>query len=336
MFHSLLTQTLHCTVDERAVVLNSAADPCVLHLAGQSGPEELVLAEDHIGAWEQAWEGARRLGRQRTQFRHVPFHEYALHELPACMDVAVMNILYQPNNAWMRYGVRLALSALKNGGRLYVEGAKDRGILSLGGYVQDIFGNLETLEIRKGWRLLSAKKQAGNNEELAVPDLAPFAMGRVDEGTDLLLESLEVRVTDTALDPGCGSGFIGAYMAERAKKGQVTLLDVSLVSVATARRLLEQRGLTNAQVLASDGLQAVRDRRFDLIAMNPPFHLGGIQTTAIAERFIREAARVLHPRGRFYLVANRFLSYEPVLRSCFSTLEEVGGNTRFKVLRAFL
>lgn len=78
------------------------------------------------------------------------------------------------------------------------------------------------------------------------------------------------------------------------------------VSVAAAHRLLEQRGLTNAQVLASDGLQAVRDRRFDLVAMNPPFHLGGIQTTALAERFISEAAQALRPRRRFYLVANRF------------------------------
>jgi 16S rRNA (guanine1207-N2)-methyltransferase len=334
MFQSLLAQALHCAIDERVVVLNSASDPCVPHLAGQLGAGELVLAEDHIAAWQQAWAGVQQMGRQRTQFRHVPFHEYASHELPAAMDVAVMNILYQPGNAWMRYGICLALYALKEGGRLYIEGGKDRGILSLGRYMQDLFGNLETLEISKGRRLMCAVKRAGGAGELAVPDLVPFAMGRVDEGTGLLLEALEVRATDLALDPGCGAGFIGAYMAEQASKGQVTLLDVSLVSVAAARRLLEQRGLTNAQVLASDGLQAVRDQRFDLVATNPPFHLGGIQTTAIAERFIREAARVLHPRGRFYLVANRFLKYEPVLRSYFGTLAEVGGNTRFKVLRA--
>jgi len=67
---------------------------------------------------------------------------------------------------------------------------------------------------------------------------------------------------------------------------------------------------------------------------NPPFHLGGIQTMEVAERFIREAAQVLRPRGRFYLVANRFLKYEPTMRAYFKLVEEVGGNTRFKVLRA--
>jgi 16S rRNA (guanine1207-N2)-methyltransferase len=334
MLQSLLTQALRCAVDGRAVVLNSASDPCVTHLTEQVSAGEVVLAEDHIAAWEQAWAQAQRMGKQHTQFRHVPFHEYTSHELPATMDVAVMNILYQPNNAWMRYGICLALYALKAGGRLYLEGAKDRGILSLGRYMQDLFGNLETLEISGGRRLMCAIKRAGSAREPVVPDLAPFAMGRMDEGTGLLLESLEVRMTDIALDPGCGSGFIGAYMAERASKGQVTLLDASLLSVTAARRLLEQRALTNAEVLVSDGLQAVRDQRFDLVATNPPFHLGGIQTTSIAERFIRETARVLRPRGRFYLVANRFLKYEPALRSCFGSITEVGGNTRFKVLCA--
>jgi len=101
-----------------------------------------------------------------------------------------------------------------------------------------------------------------------------------------------------------------------------------------ARRMVEQSGLANVQVLPSHGVQAVRAQRFDLVVTNPPFHLAGIQTTGIAERFIREAAQVLRPRGRFYLVANRFLKYEPTLRACFKSVEEVGGNTRYKVLRA--
>jgi 16S rRNA (guanine1207-N2)-methyltransferase len=119
-----------------------------------------------------------------------------------------------------------------------------------------------------------------------------------------------------------------------ASKGQVTMLDASLASVEMARRAVEQSGLVNAQVLPSDGVQAVRAQRFDLVVTNPPFHLAGIQTTRIAERFIREAPQVLRPRGRFYVVANRFLKYEPTLRACFNTVEEVRGDTRYKVLRA--
>jgi 16S rRNA (guanine1207-N2)-methyltransferase len=334
MLQSLLTETLHCAIDERVLILNSASDPCVPHLAQQLSAGELLLAEDNIAACERAESAVRGLGKVGVNLRQVAFHEYILREAPATMDVAVMNILYQPNNVWMHYAVRLAAYALKSGGQFYIEGAKNRGILSLGKRVQETFGNLETLEISKGQRVIRAAKDVLNVDEIAASDLAPFAGGKLDEGTSLLLEALEVHATDIALDLGCGAGFIGAFIAERASKGQVTLVDASLASVAAAHRLLEERGLINAQALASDGFQAVRDQRFDLIATNPPFHVGGIQTTAIAERFIREAAQVLRPRGRFYLVANRFLKYEPVLRSCFATVEEVGGNTRFKVLRA--
>ena len=156
----------------------------------------------------------------------------------------------------------------------------------------------------------------------------------MDEGTRLLVEALELYATDIALDIGCGTGYIGMHIAHIASKGHVTMVDASLVAVDAARKMVEQSGMTNAQVLASDGTQAVKTQRFDLIVTNPPFHLGGIQTTEIGERFIREAAQVLRPRGRFYLVANRFLKYEPTLRTCFHSIEEVGGNTRYKVLLA--
>ena len=169
-----------------------------------------------------------------------------------------------------------------------------------------------------------------------IPDLLPatFAEGKLDEGTRLLVEALEVHATDIALDIGCGTGYIGMHIAHVASKGQVTMVDSSLVAVDAARHMIEQSGMTNVQVLASNGTQVVMGQRFDLIATNPPFHLGGIQTTDIGERFIRESAQVLRPRGRFYLVANRFLKYEPTLRSCFHSVEEVGGNTRYKVLLA--
>lgn len=332
MFHSLLTEMLHFSIDERVLVLNSAADPCVPLVAQQLSAGQLLLAEDNLAALERTQ--ATVQNKTWSRVRQLAFHEYTLHEAPGTMDAALLNILYQPNNAWMHYAIQLAAYALKPGGRLYIEGAKNRGILSLGKRVQELFGNVETLKISKGQRVICAVKRSALAGEITVPELLPFAEGRLDEGTGLLLEALEVRVTDVALDLGCGAGFIGAHIAKAATKGQVTLVDASLASVAAARKMLAERGLDNAQALASDGIQAVREQRFDLVATNPPFHIGGIQTTSIAERFIREAARVLRPRGRFYLVANRFLKYEPVLSECFEIVEEVAGNTRFKVLRS--
>ena len=297
--------------------------------------------------------------------RHVPFHEYTLREAPATIDVAILNILYQPSNAWMIHGLQVAAYALKPEGRLYVVGAKDRGVLSIAKRMQSLFGNLETLVISKGQRVVCSHKQsnslnlhsqevpkqvnkksdaqnvvaplAGTMPQVAplasaslanpIPDLLPttFAEGKLDEGTRLLVEALEVHATDIALDIGCGTGYIGMHIAHVASKGHVTMVDASLVAVDAARNMIEQSGMTNVQVLASDGTQAVKAQRFDLIVTNPPFHLGGIQTTEIGERFIREAAQVLRPRGRFYLVANRFLKYEPTLRPVFIPSKRLEG-----------
>lgn len=334
MLQSLLAETIRCAPDARLLILNSAADPSIPRLARQLKSGKLVLAEDNIAAGQQAEESITRASTPGLRLRQVAFHEYILHEAAATMDIAVMNILYQPRNAWMYYALQLASYALKPGGQLYIEGAKNRGILSLGKHAQELFGNLETLQISKGERVIRAIKRETALGKIVAPTLAPFAEGKIDEGTGLLLEHMEVHVTDVALDLGCGAGFIGAHIAAHATKGQVTLVDVSRASVAAAQKFLAERGLNNALAQTSDGIQAVQGQRFDLVATNPPFHVGGIQTTAVAERFIREAATILRPRGRFYLVANRFLKYETLLNSCFSQVTEVGGNARFKVLLA--
>jgi len=346
MLHSsLFNRTVQLAIDDRLLVLNSAADAFVPLAAQRIITGELVLAEDNIAALHNVQKVLQGDRFKTARARHVPFHEYTQHEAPATINVALMNILYQPGNAWIQYGLQLAAYALEPGGRLYVQGAKDRGILSLAKHMQSLFGNVETLEISKGERVVcstvkadvvpDAIQEARLDARLDAINRVPtlFAGGKVDEGTRLLLDALEVRATDVALDLGCGAGFIGAHIARHATKGQVTMVDASLAAVDAAQHMIEQNGLSNAQVLPGDGARELLEQRFDLVVTNPPFHIGGIQTTEIAERFIREAAQVMRPRGRFYLVANRFLKYEPTMRSVFKTVEEVGGNTRFKVLR---
>lgn len=330
MFQSrLLCDYVQFKATDHLLILNSALDPLV-SLAGQRLLDgNLYLAEDNVSA-------VAGLDTDRLSHQHrLAFHTYILQHSAATMDVAAMNLLYQPSNAWMFYGLSVAAFALKLDGRLYVAGAKDRGILTIAKRMQELFGNVETLTISKGQRVLCAtKRRAFTVEDLPVPALRIFADNKLDQGTQMLLNALEIKPPDNALDIGCGAGFIGLHMARQAIQGHVTMVDASLAAVDASQMAVKQEGLTNVQVIASDGAQAVLQQRFDLIATNPPFHQGGLQTLAIAERFIRDAALVLLPSGRFYLVANRFLKYEPTLRACFGIVQEVAGDTRYKVLRA--
>jgi 16S rRNA (guanine1207-N2)-methyltransferase len=329
----LFANTVQLVAGQHILFLNSAADPFLPAVASRCPDCAVTLAEDNVALLQTALDEACQAFIHPLY--HIAFHEYATHGRSATMDAAILNLLYQPNNAWIHYGLQLARYALKPDGRLYVQGAKDRGIQTIAKHMQELFGNMETLAISKGQRVVCSRNPAGASA-LASGDLTAlvFSKGELDEGTRLLLDAVEVRATDNALDIGCGAGIIGLHIARQAVEGRVTLVDASLAAVAAAQRNIAESGLTNVHALPSDGARAVLSERFDLVVTNPPFHLGGLQTTAVAERFIHEAAQALRRRGRFYLVANRFLKYEPVMRASFQQVREVAGNGRYKVLRA--
>ncbi|HEY1011182.1 MAG TPA: class I SAM-dependent methyltransferase, partial [Herpetosiphonaceae bacterium] len=163
-----------------------------------------------------------------------------------------------------------------------------------------------------------------------------FAGGALDPATAMLLEALELAPDASALDLGCGAGIIGMVAARLAPRGAATLVDSNTLAVALAGRNLAANGIANARALASDGIAAVRGERFDAVLTNPPFHQGRVQSDAVARRFISEAREALAPGGALWMVANRFLRYEPALAEHFAAVREVAGDSRFKVLRASL
>jgi len=150
----LLADTAQLAPDNQVLFLNSAADPFVSLVARQLTTGTITLAEDNIASLHVGLQEAEHNGLHANRLRHVAFHEYTLREPAATMDVAIMNLLYQPGNAWTLYGLQLAAYALKPGGRLYVVGAKDRGVLSIAKRMQQYFGNVETLSISKGYRVV--------------------------------------------------------------------------------------------------------------------------------------------------------------------------------------
>src|SRR5437588_4958882 len=205
----LLADTVQLIPDNQVLSLNSAADPFVSLVARQLTTGTIMLAEDNIASLHLALQEAERNGFHPGQLRHVAFHEYTLREQPATMYVAIMNLLYQPGNRWILYGLQVAAYALKPGGRLYVVGAKDRGVLSIAKRMQEYFGNVETLAISKGSRVICSRRGEDVNRgafehiesvQGALPGDQPgstvFAAGKLDEGTRLLMEALEVRPTD--------------------------------------------------------------------------------------------------------------------------------------------
>ncbi|WNK21277.1 methyltransferase [Halomonas piscis] len=162
-----------------------------------------------------------------------------------------------------------------------------------------------------------------------------FGHGKVDEGTALLLDTLESELGGASLsvlDVGCGDGIISAWLARRGH--DVTAVDVSHFAVEATRRTLAQNGL-EGRVLASDVYAGLEEgERFDAIVSNPPFHQERNIDYGPAGRLIGQAAERLNRGGQLVLVANAFLPYAGPLERALGKFETLADNRRFKVYRA--
>lgn len=163
-----------------------------------------------------------------------------------------------------------------------------------------------------------------------------FGHGKLDAGTGLLLDRLELQLPGAErmpelLDVGCGDGILTAWLARRGHA--VTAVDVNAFAVEATRRTLAANGL-EGQALASDVYSALDGRRFAAIISNPPFHQERSIDYGPAGRLIREAPSHLLPDGELWLVANAFLPYPDLLESAFGGFETLADDRRFRVYRA--
>lgn len=161
-----------------------------------------------------------------------------------------------------------------------------------------------------------------------------FSADRLDEGTKLLVEHLDVPDGGSVLDVGCGAGVIGVVAARRGA-GSVTMTDASLLAVATATRNAPLASVP-VDVVAGDVFDGVTEQRFDLIVSNPPFHQGKMVDYDMPQRLIAEATDHLKPGGRLVLVANAFLPYDRVMRDHLAEVEVIAATRQYRVLSASL
>ncbi|HEV2237870.1 MAG TPA: methyltransferase [Ktedonobacterales bacterium] len=351
----LLAETVAVTRTSRVLALGCAADPAVLAVAERVPGGQMLAADDDAAAGERLAAHAARAGM--TWLRVAD--PWALAREPvahALFDVAVLNTLYHPGKLVSRGLLALAHARLAPGGTLYVAGAKDRGILPIADEVRRLFGNVTTAMMRKGQRVVTALRDATpaapldppgepatttaivvGGETLALTeDAAVFAGGRLDPATAMLIGVLDVAPEDVVADLGCGAGIVGLVAARRAARGHVWLLDASHAAVRRAAANARANAIANVTATAGDALAPLRALaiRPQVIAINPPFHIGQLRTQLVAQRFIAEAAERLAPGGRCYLVANRFLPYERALARHFGAVRELAGDSRYKVLLA--
>ncbi|MCL6526119.1 MAG: methyltransferase [Thermaceae bacterium] len=258
--------------------------------------------------------------------------------------------LVLPANRGTRY-VELSLlgaaRALRPGGRLWISGSKDRGFERYFKWAQELLGYGVLLERRGAVRVAVLEKERptpplgrvweGFEAEVYGKRFAfrhlpgVFSARHLDPGSQMLLEHLPPEL-DSVLDLGGGYGALSLPLIDRARA--VTLVEDDWASVLSAEASLQANALA-ASVYHSDVDEALPEgQKFAILLANPPFHVGGLVVLETARAFLEAAQARLERGGRFYLVANRFLPYEPLLAEGFAHVRTLAEG-KYKVLLAY-
>lgn len=257
-------------------------------------------------------------------------------------------LLYLPKGKRRRdYAFALAAERLGESGMLAVVGERSAGIKAARKALRRYFKNVHVRSVGNHCQLLTAQGAMSGAVEMAdwktqsrlelgfdiygYP--GTFSEGRLDEGTQRLLEVLELPSKGSLLDLACGCGVIGVWAKRQEPALNVILSDIDHLSLAASK---ETAAGADAEVecIAADGV--VAGRRYDIIVTNPPFHQGVQTEYDTTERFLRDVPSALNPSGRFWLVANHFLPYEGWLKENFGDhVAKRFEDKRFKVYEAW-
>ena len=163
-----------------------------------------------------------------------------------------------------------------------------------------------------------------------------FGWNKLDQGSELLIESLEPFLSSLAeppsnvLDLGCGYGYLSVKAAELGLNN-ITATDNNAAAIASCKKNFSENQI-NGQVIADDCAQSIEDR-FDLVLCNPPFHKGFDTENKLTDLFVGSAKQRLSKSGVALFVVNQFIPLEKAATSYFPSIETLAKNKSFKVIK---
>ena len=260
-------------------------------------------------------------------------------ELQGEGSLASITMLAPPGTLERRYAMALALRAVAPGGSFRALAPNDRGGTRLRKELQALGCTVEEAARRhhrivvcaRPAKLTEVDEALSNGGPRLVPGLdlwsqpGVFSWDRIDPGTALLLGHLPA-LSGRGADFGCGIGILARAALASAKVEQITLIDIDRRALEAAQRNLDD---PRTRFRWAD----VRDQNpelaeLDFVVMNAPFHDAGTEDRMLGLSFVQRAAEVLRNGGVCWLIANRHLPYEAVMKPLFKRVDlkiETGG-----------
>ena len=148
-------------------------------------------------------------------------------------------------------------------------------------------------------------------------DHGVFSRQRLDFGSRVLMDSIDIGNAKSMLDVGCGYGTMGIALKSVHEDLQVLMTDVNKRAISLAKENIKCNNLEEIDVIESDVYENVHDT-YDLVISNPPIRAGKKVVSAI----ISGSYDHLNEGGRLVIVIQK----KQGAPSAKKLMEEIFGN----------
>ncbi|MCK0167815.1 methyltransferase [Jannaschia sp. S6380] len=240
------------------------------------------------------------------------------------------------SKAQTRDMIAQACAAVPAGGPVVVDGAKADGVESILRDCRRAFTVGEVFAKAHGKCFaFPAQPAPGDWHDLPrhvagfVTRAGVFSADGVDPGSALLARHLR-DLDGTVCDLGAGWGYLARAVLASDRVTAVALVEAERDALDCARE-----NIADARAAYHWADATIwRGGPFDTVISNPPFHTSRKADPELGRAFVRAAADLTAPRGRFVLVANRHLPYEATLAEVFAQVVVLADEAGYKVIDA--
>lgn len=337
-----LADTVEPESDDSLLVVQSGYGFLPVIMADQAPEGEILAAETSDRAYQLTKLNLEENDAENATAEKVAFYN----EINQNFD----KVVYAPEGyepvKVVKNRISQLIELLKVEGQLFIAGKKTDGINRYKKYLNSLPGKNEKItqdgkqRVYRYTKTESFEPDSFNIETEFTAEINDieleftaceglFSPNKLDDGSRLLIENLELSEENKVLDLACGYGIIGIFI-KALYDSEIYLTDDSKTATHYAEKNLVAKGIQDFILKNKDCLDGFKDQKFDAIVSNPPTHQG----EEVTNEMFNQAYQSLRQGGELYLVYNQNMRYEEKLQKKFKEVEILEKEDNYAVTRA--